>query len=236
MPAPALVLFCQQIVRDRKFKFVVMLLIILSGIVVGLQTYADVVRHQHHYLQVVDRFILILFCVELITRIVAYWPRPHRFFLDSWKNFDFIIIFLCVTPLNAEYLSVLRLVRVLRVLRIVTALPNLQLLVGSLLKAIPSIGYISLLLLLEFYVYACLGSFMFGSNDPVHFGNLHRAMLTLFQIVTLEGWVEVMNIQYFGSDIYSTGSLGMEGAVAEAQPIVAFFTFYLSSSWGPWLF
>ncbi len=77
---------------------------------------------------------------------------------------------------------------------------------------------------------------MFGSNDPVHFGNLHRAMLTLFQIVTLEGWVEVMNIQYFGSDIYSTGSLGMEGAVAEAQPIVAFFTFYLSSSWGPWLF
>ena len=217
--------FCRTIVNASEFKVGVMTLIIIAGLVVGLQTYPSVVGEYELFLTAVDRGIMWLFCVEIVLRIVAHWPKPHTFFKDSWNNFDFIIVALCILPVNAAYLAVLRLVRVLRVLRLLSALPNLQLLVGSLLKAIPSIGYISLLLLLEFYVYACLGVFMFGGNDPVHFGNLHRAMITLFQIVTLEGWIDVMNIQYYGSDIYSAGTIGMESAVSAASPLEAIIYF-----------
>ena len=37
-----------------------------------------------------------------------------------------------------------------------------------------------------FYLFAILGMTMFRANDPIHFGSLATAMLTLFRISTLE--------------------------------------------------
>ena len=78
---------------------------------------------------------------------------------------------------------VLRLARLLRVLKLVRALPQLQILVSALLR-IPSMGYVSLLLLLLFYVFAVAAVIFFGENDPVHFANLQIAMVSLFRAVT----------------------------------------------------
>jgi len=44
--------------------------------------------------------------------------------------------------------------------------------------------------------------FLFGGNDPVHFGNLAIAMLSLFRVVTGEDWTDVMYIQMSGCDKY----------------------------------
>jgi len=60
-------------------------------------------------------------------------------------------------------------------------------------------GYVGLLLFILFYVYAILGIFLFGATDPVHFGDLHHAMVTLFKILTLEGWTDIMNIHLYGN-------------------------------------
>ena len=43
---------------------------------------------------------------------------------------------------------------------------------------------------------------MFGENDPVHFHDLQTAMLSLFRIVTLEDWTDIMYINMFGSSHY----------------------------------
>jgi voltage-gated sodium channel len=80
-------------------------------------------------------------------------------------------------------------------LRLVHALPRLQILVNALLKSIPSMGYVSIFLMLHFYVYAVAGVFMFGHNDPEHFATLPTALLTLFTVVTMEGWADVMYTQ-----------------------------------------
>ena len=37
---------------------------------------------------------------------------------------------------------------------------------------------------------------LFGAGDPDHFGSLGRAALTLFQVVTMEGWTELMHAQF----------------------------------------
>jgi voltage-gated sodium channel len=37
-----------------------------------------------------------------------------------------------------------------------------------------------------------LGWLLFGDHDPARFGNIGRALLTLFQLLTLEGWNEVL--------------------------------------------
>lgn len=49
-----------------------------------------------------------------------------------------------------------------------------------------------------FYVYAIVGVFNFGASDPRHFGDLHHALVTLFKILTLEGWTDIMNDHIFG--------------------------------------
>jgi hypothetical protein len=33
---------------------------------------------------------------------------------------------------------------------------------------------------------------MFSENDPTNFGSLHLAMLTLFDVATLDNWGDIM--------------------------------------------
>jgi voltage-gated sodium channel len=61
------------------------------------------------------------------------------------------------------------------------------------LRSVASMGYIAMLLGLLFYIYGVIAVFSFGDLAPSYFGSLSVAVLTLFQIVTLEGWVEILN-------------------------------------------
>jgi voltage-gated sodium channel len=119
---------------------------------------------------------------------------------------------------------VFRLARVLRSARLVTMLPRLQVLVGALLRSVPSLGYIGVLLGLHFYVYAVAGTFLFRQNDPMRFGSLHYSTLTLFQVLTLEGWNDILATQYNGSDAeYPDAWKELTGTTrtSEAQPLIA---------------
>ena len=60
--------------------------------------------------------------------------------------------------------------------------------------------YVGVLLGLLFYIYGVMAVFLFGHNDPLHFGTLHLSMLSLFGIVTLEGWTDIMMINIHGCD------------------------------------
>ena len=43
------------------------------------------------------------------------------------------------------------------------------------------------------YIYAIMGYHLFSEHDPEHWGSLGVAVLTLFEIITLEGWIDVMD-------------------------------------------
>jgi voltage-gated sodium channel len=79
-----------------------------------------------------------------------------------------------------------------------TVFPKLKLIVSALLKSIPSMGYIIMLIGILFYVYAVVGVFVFGKTDPLHFGDLHHALISLFKVLTLEGWIDIMNAHILG--------------------------------------
>ena len=49
------------------------------------------------------------------------------------------------------------------------------------------------------------GIYLFGANDPWHFGDLATAMLTLFRCATLEDWTDVMYINIYGCHRYGGG-------------------------------
>ena len=195
-----------RIANHTLFKRFIIFTILLAALVVGAQTYKEFSAKHALLLSIMDGFILGVFLIEVIIKLLAEGKNPQNYFRNPWNIFDFLIVFACliepIFDLGGEFLPVLRLARILRVLRLVTAIPKLQLLVTCLLKSLPSMFYVSILLFLLFYVYGTLAVFFFGENDPIHFRNLQSSILTLFRVVTLEDWTDVMYINMYGSDAY----------------------------------
>lgn len=211
--------FSRFIVEKKTFKRFILLLIVFSAVLIGMETYSGFASRFRNILHLLDQFIVFCFVVEIGLKILAEGRHPLRYFKDPWNLFDFIIVAVCLIPLSdTHYFAVFRVLRVLRILRMVTFLPRLRLIVGALLKSIPSMGYVILLIVILFFVYAVLGVFVFGSSDPTHFGDLHHAMVTLFQIFTLEGWTDIMNIQLYGS------------AAKDGMQIISFWPFLYFAS------
>jgi voltage-gated sodium channel len=172
-------------------KNVVLGLILLNAALIGLETYPALARDHDALLEILDKGILILFTVEIFVRLFAA-GSPKRFFRDPWNVFDTIVVGVCWLPFGGSYISVARLLRVLRVLRAATLFPQLRRLVATLLRSIPAMGHIGLLLGILLYGYAVIGTFLFRETVPQFFPTLHRSALTLFQVVTLEGWNEIL--------------------------------------------
>jgi voltage-gated sodium channel len=168
-----------------------------------MQTYKAFELKHRTILDLLDSVILGIFVLEVIIKIVAEGKKPMNYFKEPWNAFDFSIVLVCLLPIpNNDFVAVLRLARVLRVLKLVSAIPKLQVLVGAVLKSIPSIGYVFILALLHFYIYGCMATFLYSDNDPVHFRNLQTSMLSLFRAVTLEDWTDLMYINMYGSAQY----------------------------------
>ena len=191
-----------KFVDSNPFQYGILTVIVLAAVLVGLETSRSLVESHGDLLHLLDEVVLWIFVAEAVMKIARHSWRGYRYFLDPWNVFDFLIVVACFLPVAGPHAAVLRLARVLRALRLVTAIPRLQLLVGSLLKSMPSLAYVGLLLAVLFYIYAVLGVFIFRGNDPVHFQDLSTSLLTLFRVVTLEDWTDVMYIQMYGSDAY----------------------------------
>lgn len=209
------------IAEAQWFQRAITFVIVIAGVLAGIETYPELVHRYEAALHLVDTLILVIFIAEIAVKIGAQGSTPWRYFTDPWNVFDFVIVALALMPIHAEGVAVLRLARLLRVLRLVRALPRLQLLVSALLKSIPSMGYVSLLLGLLFYLYGVAATHLFGANDPVHFGRLENALLTLFQIVTLEGWADLLYIQIYGCAEFGYDDFPGLCTASTSSPLIA---------------
>lgn len=218
---------CRKLVKSNLFNGFIIATIIVAGIVVGIETFPSLEHSYSGLWQVLDKLILTIFTIEIIIKMIALSPNPLRFFKDGWNVFDFLIVVVCYLPFGGGYAAVLRLFRLLRVLRLVTVVPKLQILVTAILRSLPSMFYVTILLGLLFYIYAVVGVMFFRDNDPVHFGDLWTSMLSLFRVVTLEDWTDVMYIQMYGSDAYEGYNQSVEGLeiIPKAQPLLSVFYF-----------
>lgn len=90
---------------------------------------------------------------------------------------------------GAQGLSVLRALRVLRVLRVVSVAPSLRRVVEGLVRALPGMGSVMVLLGIVVYVGAVMAVTLFGEARPDQFGTFGLAALTLFQLMTFDGWM-----------------------------------------------
>jgi voltage-gated sodium channel len=186
-----MVTWARRVVADRRFNAFIIGVILVNAVLVGLETSEDLLARYGTVFELVNAVVIGIFVVEIAFRLTSYWPRPHAFFRDSWNVFDFVIVALSLLPAAGSFATVARLARLLRVVRLVSVLPELRLIVGTMLRSFGSMISIVLLLALVMYVYAVLGYHMFGAIDPAHWGDLGTAARTLFEALTLEGWLEL---------------------------------------------
>lgn len=200
----------------ERFGYFILGCIVVAGVLVGMQTYPGMETNKA--VTTTDTIILYIFTAETGLKILsegfafpAFWFGPEW----KWNNFDFFIVVACYLPASLfsggePPVALLRLLRLARLVKIFKKVPQLQMIVMGLAGGIKSIGYIVILLLLVFYLYAIVGITIFRTNDPWHYRDLQTTMLTLFRASTLEDWTDIMYISIFGCDQYSSIYLSPE--------------------------
>ena len=177
-----------RLVSAAPFQRAVIALILLNAVTLGLETWGTVMADWGGLLRAADRALLWLFTAELSLRIYAF---RGRFFRDPWGIFDLVVVGIAWMP-AAGPLAVLRALRVLRVLRLISVVPSLRTVVEAMLAALPGMGSIVLLMGLIFYVSAVMATKLFGAGMEEHFGSLGASLFTLFQLMTLDDWANIV--------------------------------------------
>jgi voltage-gated sodium channel len=189
--APSMARVCSRIANSTRFQNFIYGVIVANAVTLGLGTY-DWGPTVDDAITVADEIFLGIFVVELAIRIAAYGRRPQDFFKSGWNVFDFVVIGAVFLPGVRENVTLLRLVRLLRVVRLISVMPDLRILVRAMARSLPPIASLGLLTLLLMYVYGMVGWILFGDEDPEQWGNIGQAMLSLFQILTLENWPDFL--------------------------------------------
>ncbi|WP_364303535.1 ion transporter [Moorena sp. SIO4A5] len=215
----------QKISNSEIFQNTVLIVIILASIIVGLETYPSFTENYGTLVNFIEHLILGFFIGEIFIKIGAEASHPWSYFKNGWNLFDLFIVVALLLPIDNQYFIVLRMLRLLRVFRLISALPRLQILVRALLKSLPSMGYVFLLLCILFYIYGVAGTFLFAENDPIHFSSLPKSILSLFQVVTLEGWADLMYIQMYGCERYGYDGIEALCTNPSASPLVGVLFF-----------
>ena len=183
--------FLYNLKESRIFQFIVVLIIIINAITIGVNTYnlSQFIRQVINY---IDYSITIFFVIEILIRFIAE-PKKLNFFKNGWNVFDTLIVLLSLVPIpnNSSFL-LLRLLRVFRVLRLISVVPELKKIIEALLSSVTRVFYVGLLLFIILYIYATIGSILFSTDIPDRWGDVGVSMITLFQVLTMSSWEQVM--------------------------------------------
>ncbi|MFT4613093.1 MAG: voltage-gated sodium channel [Bacteroidia bacterium] len=176
---------------NKLFELIVVSIIVLSALLIGAKTY-QLSPLTMKLLVVFDWAITLFFLLEISVRFMGE-ANKRRFFHSGWNVFDTLVVVVSLIPIEDSELALIgRLVRIFRVLRMVSIIPELRVLINSLLAALPQLGYVALMMFIIFYIYAAVGSTFFATINPTLWGDIAISMLTLFRVMTFEDWTDVM--------------------------------------------
>ncbi len=191
----------KKLVNHSLFNNFITIIILLQAAVLVLETISELKNYKALF-NLINAFVLSIFIIEAALKIFSSYPHISKYFRDGWNILDFSIIILSLLPLSGGYTTVARLIRLLRVVRLTNRYKEMSIVVMTIIKSLPSMVNVLLLLSLIFFIYSIAGYNLFSDVDAGHWGTLPTSMLTLFQILTLEGWVEIMSSATNANPLY----------------------------------
>lgn len=186
----------KKFVESDRFQNFILVIIVINAAIMGVLTVQSLPLGVQQTLKFLDTACLWIFIVELLIKLVVY---RFYFFRSGWNLFDLVIVLLSLFS-EFSFFSIFRIFRIFRVLRslkalkslrafrLVSDLRNLRIIVEAVGRSIPGIFWSGMLLLLVYYIFAIMGTTLFGAQFPAWFGSIGKSFYTLFQVMTLESW------------------------------------------------
>ena len=186
----------RRVVESSLFDWSIVAVILLNAAVLGMGTSPALQQRYDVLFNIVNWGALAIFIIEMLLKMLATKPTFTGYFKDGWNIFDFIIIAAALVPATGNFVLIARMARLLRVLHLVSVIGELRVVVDALVRSIPNVFHVITLLSIIIYIYAILGYEIFGESDPDNWGSLGTSLLTLFNIITLEGWIDIAEAAY----------------------------------------
>ena len=177
IPTQPLRKFLYLILISDIYDSIMMVIIVVNTLWMATEHYPA--PHIYNEVKVyIDNFFIIVYLLETIAKLFSFgvidWERfpdtPQGklriwspYFSDSWNSFDFLVVLMSVVdgyflPKDGPDLSVFKLLRVLRVFRLVKKIKTLQVMIGTLLGAVPSILSALFFLAIWIFIFASVGT------------------------------------------------------------------------------
>lgn len=155
-------------------------------------------------------FFQCCFVVDSALRLFSNMEKPRNFVTDDpWTPFDLLVTILLFVPTLArgaghvQFLEFLRVFRVARVLQIASPLAmDLHIILSAVYNSAVCLLYVCAIVFLFFGYYALLGVLLFKQANPVFFGSFGTALRNLLQVMTLDGWSEMMRYSAYGCNAF----------------------------------
>lgn len=180
------------ITESAAFRWSAIGVILLGALLVALETDPGFAAEHIELLILGNLIVQIIFTIEVAMRALARGRRPGEFLRDGWNIFDIAIVVLGWIPAVGQTVVLGRLLRLVRVLRLASFSPKLRMIMDSVVRSLPGLGHVALLIGLLVFVYSVLGTLLFGATHPETWGSLPDVALNVFQLLTMEGWSELM--------------------------------------------
>ena len=177
-----------ELVESQRFVWGITALILINAVTLGLETNPNITNAYGDILYWADKFILVIFTIELALKFYAY---RLDFFRSGWNVFDLAIVSIAWLPASGAW-AILRALRILRILRLLSVVPQMRRVINAIGHSIPGMLSVISVLILIFYVASVLATKLFGTHPNPQmqewFGTIGASAYTLFQIMTLESW------------------------------------------------
>jgi len=204
---------------QRRFNMFVGGIIILNVFVIAIETdygYDSPTGNKDlkAFWVLIDSLFILAFTIEIFVRM--YWERwawPR----SAWNWFDVLIVVLAIVDIwvlsfiaegsrSLQVMSVFRIVRLFRLIRLVKLvrlLQGLYIILLAMWHAMQTMSFLLAIMAFGLVIYSIFAVNLIGRNpalsgirigtDTVYdrFGTLFRAMYSLFELMTLEGWESV---------------------------------------------
>lgn len=187
-----------QIVEHPVFVIGMIVLILINAVMMGLATFQFVKSNAEvsAIFESIDLALLIIFTIEISLQFCYI---GFGIFCDGWLFFDFFVVALSwiMAGFGNDSVKIFRSFRIFRALRLINRVEVLRNLVNAIISVIPRMGAICVLLSIVFYIFGVMFTMLFKDAGDVvelgdnYFGGLHLTLFTLFQVMTMDNWVDV---------------------------------------------
>lgn len=181
-------------------------LLALNLVAAFLMTDQDISAQYGYALDLFSSISILFFIGEILVRmLICRKGGSIWYFFRSkgkwhhWNCFDFTVTLLAAVSLISGLgvfvgARTLRLLRLLNTMRLFSRYQRLQSVSEAIIRSVPAIVGTGIYFSMLYSVYAIAGTNLYGQIHPHYFGSVGRSFLTLFQLMTLDDWSEVMYV------------------------------------------